>query len=66
MGRFRIKFQGRGGKSKGQENRLAVAKAFVGAVFTAAEKQHISLSIDLKKPDFLLVVHSMERNILPD
>ncbi|MEK6853605.1 MAG: THUMP domain-containing protein [Nanoarchaeota archaeon] len=42
---------------KGQENRLAVAKAFVGAVFTAAEKQHISLSIDLKKPDFLLVVH---------
>ena len=39
---------------KGHENRLAVAKAFVGAVFTAAEKQHISLSIDLKKPDFLL------------
>ncbi len=42
---------------KGHENRMAVAKTFVGAFFSAAEKQNLSLSINLKKPDFLLVVY---------
>ncbi len=42
---------------KGLENRLAIAKKIAGKVFAAVEKQKLSLAIDLKKPDFLLVVH---------
>ncbi|MDP3699198.1 MAG: THUMP domain-containing protein [Nanoarchaeota archaeon] len=42
---------------KGIENRLAIAKKVAGKVFAAVEKQKLSLSIDLKKPDFLLIVY---------
>lgn len=42
---------------KGHDHRMAIAKTIVGAVFSATQKQKISLSIDLKKPDFLLVVY---------
>ena len=42
---------------KGIENRLAIAKKVAGKVFAAVEKQKLSLSIELKKPDFLLIVY---------
>ena len=42
---------------KGIENRLAIAKKVAGKVFAAVEKQKLSLTIDLKKPDFLLIVY---------
>lgn len=42
---------------KGMENRLALAKKVAGKVFAAVEKQKLSLAIDLKKPDFLLMVY---------
>lgn len=42
---------------KGIENRLAIAKKVAGKVFSAVEKQQLALHIDLKKPDFLLMVY---------
>ncbi|MDO8510541.1 MAG: THUMP domain-containing protein [Nanoarchaeota archaeon] len=42
---------------KGIENRLSLAKKVAGKVFAAVEKQKLSLAIDLKKPDFLLMVY---------
>lgn len=42
---------------KGIENRLALAKKVAGKVFAAVESQKLSLAIDLKKPDFLLIVY---------
>ncbi len=42
---------------KGIENRLAIAKQVAGKVFSAVEKQKLSLSIELKKPQFLLIVY---------
>lgn len=42
---------------KGMENRLAIAKKVAGKVFAVVEKQKLSLTIDLKKPDFLLIVY---------
>ncbi|MBI4147596.1 hypothetical protein HY494_03010 [Candidatus Woesearchaeota archaeon] len=42
---------------KGIENRLALSKTVAGKVFSAVDKQKLSLAIDLKKPDFLLMVY---------
>ena len=42
---------------KGIENRLAIAKKVAGKVFAAVDKQKLSLAIELKKPDFLLIVY---------
>ncbi|MEK6939886.1 MAG: THUMP domain-containing protein, partial [Nanoarchaeota archaeon] len=42
---------------KGMDNRLAMARQVAGKVFAAVEKQKLSLTIDLKKPDFLLIVY---------
>src|SRR3989344_1363373 len=42
---------------KGMDNRLAIAKKVAGKVFAAVEKQKLSLTIELKKPDFLLLVY---------
>ena len=42
---------------KGIENRLAIAKKVAGRVFAAVDKQKLSLAIELKKPDFLLIVY---------
>lgn len=42
---------------KGMDNRLAIAKKAAGKVFAAVEKQKLNLTIDLKKPDFLLIVY---------
>ena len=42
---------------KGLENRLPIAKKVAGKVFAAVEKQKLSLKIDLKKPDFLLIAY---------
>lgn len=42
---------------KGIENRLALAKTVAGKVFSAVEKQKLSLTIDLKNPDFLSMVY---------
>src|SRR3989344_3813505 len=42
---------------KGIENRLALAKKIAGKVFAAVDKQKLSLAIELKKPDFLLIVY---------
>lgn len=42
---------------KGIENRLAIAKKVAGKVFAAVEKQKLSMTIELKKPDFLLLVY---------
>jgi len=42
---------------KGIENRLAIAKQVAGKVFSTVEKQKLSLSIELKKPHFLLIVY---------
>ena len=42
---------------KGIENRLSLAKKVAGKVFAAVEKQKLNLAIDLKKPDFLLMVY---------
>ncbi len=45
----------------GNENRMSIAKKVVGNVFRAVEKQGISISIDLKKPDVTLVVYFNEK-----
>lgn len=42
---------------KGMDNRLAIAKKVAGKVFAAVEKQNLALTLDLKKPGFLLVVY---------
>ncbi len=46
---------------KGMDNRLALAKKVAGKVFAAVEKQKLNLTIDLKKPDFLLIVYFNEK-----
>src|SRR3989344_1073965 len=42
---------------KGMDNRLDIARKVAGKVFAAVEKQKLPLTIDLKKPDFLLMVY---------
>src|SRR3989338_2003365 len=42
---------------KGIENRLALAKKVAGKIFAAVEIQKLPLAIELKKPDFLLLVY---------
>lgn len=42
---------------KGIENRLALAKKIAGKVFSAVEKQKLNLTIDLKKPNFMLLIY---------
>jgi 23S rRNA G2445 N2-methylase RlmL len=42
---------------KGMDNRLALAKQVAGKVFAALEKQDLDLTLDLKKPQFLLLVY---------
>lgn len=42
---------------KGMDNRLAISKKIASKVFAAVEKQKLSLIIDLKKPQFLLLVY---------
>ena len=42
---------------KGIDNRLSISKKIAGKVFAAVEKQKLSLTIDLKKPQFLLMAY---------